>query len=166
MEELLREQAKSRLFREGQSLSANCSMDDVKPLDIDELMKAHEKIKKIGPIYRYALSCVVAYNKIKEMAHREREETQFNPVAHLGFNNTYFGIDIRPLEGLEDKMLLFQNFETMDEFLRVVDVNKTINLFSQKRAVEEAIKHFEFVGRIKDGEMKVSSEDLKDEKIR
>lgn len=145
------EQIEGRLYREGQ-LTAVSTTEYIEPMNTDTLVKnmldAKNAMKEIGPIYNYALSPLAVIQTIKEYV-EETDKTNIAP--HLW--GTFCGIDIIPLDGLKDKLLMFKDSKSLKEFLDHVDKEKVLMLISQEQAVENTIKFYEFIGKIKSGEM-------------
>lgn len=112
------------------------------------ILEAKDSIKEIGPIFTCALSPLEVIRQIEKLA---MESSNIGSMPILG---AFCGINLVPLDGLKDKLLMFTSRDTMEEFLKYVDSNKSLMFLSQEKAVEEAIKFYEFIGKIKSGEMR------------
>ena len=152
------EQMQGRLHRKGHTALTACHTETFDPANVDdminELMKAKAKMKSVGPIYKFCLSPQGVISKLTELAESNSTARAFPMLGPI------YGMTFVPLDGLEEKVLMFETRESLNNFLDIVESNKTINLLSPKKAVEEAIKLYEFIGKMKKGETKV--EDFKD----
>lgn len=137
---------------ESSELTSVSSSDYNEPVSVDDMVEtmldAKNSLKELGPIYNYALSPEDVIQKIKEYVEKT-DRTRIAPNLW----GTFCGIEIIPLDGLSDKLLMFTERKTLNEFLEHVDKEKALMLVSQEMAVENTIKFYEFLGKMKSGDM-------------
>lgn len=159
-EEINKEQSKPRIMRGEHTVACASFTEKFDPNKTDELIndmlkKKAEISEKYKDVFHYALVPIPFKSYITKWAEDRKDIPEW--VSKFGWKSLY-GITIVELEGLKENMLCFKSAEAMQEFLDVVESNKTLMFQSQERAVEEAIKFYEFLGKMK-------NKDIKEEKV-